>query len=213
LGKLIELLNLNEQSRALDVGCGIGATTEYISDLTGARVTGIDLAEPCVDRARERTIGKADRLNFLIANINDIDLPHESFDTVISVDTLYFAKDMTRTIGQLKTLLKPDGQMGLFFSEVVTEIGGSRDQLAADQTKLARALAANGLAFTACDFTASNLEFWQRSQEVIAEMKPEFEAEGNKDLCEGRIVEGDSVLALATAGRMSRYLYHARVTK
>ena len=74
-------------------------------------------------------------------------------------------------------------------------------------------LGANGLAFTAYDLTASNLEFWRRSQEVIAEMKPEFEAEGNKDLCEGRIVEGDSVLALATAGRMSRFLYHARVTK
>ncbi|HKQ75135.1 MAG TPA: class I SAM-dependent methyltransferase [Blastocatellia bacterium] len=212
LENLIGVLGLNEQSIALDVGCGIGATTEYISDLTGARITGIDLAEPCVKRARERTGGKADRLNFLIANINDLDLQPDSFDTIISVDTLYFAKDLTRTIGQLKTLLKPDGQMGLFYSEVVTEIGGSRNQLAADETKLARALSANELAFTSYDFTASNLAFWQRSQEVIAEMKPEFEAEGNKDLCEGRIVEGDSVLALAVAGRMSRYLYHARVS-
>jgi hypothetical protein len=93
------------------------------------------------------------------------------------------------------------------------EIGVSREQLAVDQTKLARALGANGLSFAATDFTASNLAFWRRSQEIIAEMKPEFEAEGNKDLCEGRIVEGDSVLALAIAGRMSRYLYHARVKK
>ena len=212
LEKLIAVLGLNEQSRALDIGCGIGATTEYISDLTGARITGIDLAEPCIERARERTRGKAERLNFLIANINDIDLPPESFDTVISVDTLYFAKDLTRTVSRLKTLLKPDGQMGLFFSEVVMEIGASREQLAADQTKLARALSANGISFTSHDFTASNLAFWRRSQEIIVEMKPEFEAEGNKDLCEGRIVEGDSVLALAVAGRMSRYLYHARVS-
>jgi 2-polyprenyl-3-methyl-5-hydroxy-6-metoxy-1,4-benzoquinol methylase len=210
LEKLIAVLGLNERNRALDVGCGVGATTEYISDLTGAKITGIDLAEPCVERARERTRDKAERLNFLIANINDIDLAPESFDTIISVDTLYFAKDLTRTIGQLKTLLKPDGQMGLFFSEVVMEIGGSRERLAAEQTKLALALSSNGLAFTAYDFTASNLAFWRKSQEIIAEMKPEFEAEGNKDLCEGRIVEGDSVLALAVAGRMSRYLYHAR---
>jgi len=112
----------------------------------------------------------------------------------------------------LKTLLKQYGQMGLFFSEVITEIGGSREQLSADRTKLARALSANGLAFTSYDLTSSNLDFWRRSQEIIVEMKPEFEAEGNKDLCEGRIVEGDSVLALAMAGRMSRYLYHARVS-
>jgi 2-polyprenyl-3-methyl-5-hydroxy-6-metoxy-1,4-benzoquinol methylase len=212
LEMLIAVLGLNEHSCALDVGCGVGATTEYISDRTGAKITGIDLAEPCVERARERTRDKADRLIFLIANINEIDLPAESFDTVISVDTLYFAKDLPRTIGQLKTLLKRNGQMGLFFSEVVTEIGGSRERLAPDQTKLARALGANGLSFTAHDLTASNLAFWRRSQAIIAEMKPEFEAEGNKDLCEGRILEGDSVLALAIAGRMSRYLYHARVS-
>jgi hypothetical protein len=102
--------------------------------------------------------------------------------------------------------------MGLFYSEVVTDINGSREQLAADRTKLARALAANGLAFTTYDLTAENLAFWRRSQEVIAEMKPEFEAEGNKDLCEGRMIEGESVLGLAKAGRMSRYLYHARIS-
>src|SRR5262249_25122468 len=116
-----------------------------------------------------------------------------------------------KAIGQLKATLKPDGQMGLFFSEMVMAIDGSREQLAADKTRLALALKANDLAYTSCDFTESNLAFWQRSQKVVAEMKPEFEAEGTKDLCEGRIVEGDSVLALATDGRMSRYLYHARI--
>jgi len=44
-------LDLNENNHVLDVGCGIGATTEYISDLTGAKFTGIDLAAPCVERA------------------------------------------------------------------------------------------------------------------------------------------------------------------
>ncbi len=130
-----------------------------------------------------------------------------------SVDTLYFSKDLTKTISQLKAVLKPGGQMGLFYSEIDTSVGGSREQLAADQTKLARALKANDITFTTYDFTDSNLAFWRRSQKIVAETKPEFEAEGNKDLCEGRIVEGESVLALATAGRMSRYLYHARVTK
>ncbi len=101
--------------------------------------------------------------------------------------------------------------MGLFFSEVTTAIDASREQLAADKTKLALALKANELDFVTHDFTESTRAFWERSQMVIAELKPEFEAEGNKDLCEGRLVEGESVLALAVAGRMTRYLYHARV--
>lgn len=210
LEKLLALLALNENSRVLDVGCGIGATTEYISDLTGAKIAGIDLAEPVIERAVERTLEKSDRLTFLVVDLNDIELPPASFDVIISIDTLYFAKDLPKTIGQLKTLLKPGGQMGLFFSEVDTEVTGSRETLAADQTKLARALTANGLSFTAEDLTESNLAFWERSQQIVAELKPDFEAEGNDDLCHGRLVEGESVLNLAKAGRMSRYLYHVR---
>jgi 2-polyprenyl-3-methyl-5-hydroxy-6-metoxy-1,4-benzoquinol methylase len=211
LEKLIALLGLNPESQALDVGCGIGATTEYISDLTGAMILGIDLAEPVIERAKERTREKADRLSFQIVNLNDLRLPPGGFDTVLSIDTLYFAKDLNKTIGQLKAALKPGGKMGLFYSELVMSIDGSRDQLAADKTRLALALNANDLTFTTIDLTESNLAFWRRSQEVVNEMKPEFEAEGNKDLCEGRIIEGDSVLALAIAGRMSRYLYHVRI--
>lgn len=130
---------------------------------------------------------------------------------MISIDTLYFARDLAATIGQLKEALTRPGQMGSFYSEVVTSIDGPRETLASDRTKLAEALKANGIAFTSEDLTDANLAFWQRSQDVISEMKPEFEAEGAPELCEGRIIEGDSVLALAKAGRMSRYLYHARV--
>lgn len=212
LDKLLFVLALNKSSRVLDVGCGIGATAEYISDLTGAQITGIDLAEPVINRARERTREKVERLTFLLADINNLNLPSESFDTVISVDTLYFVKDLAKTMRHLKTVLKHGGQMGLFYSETVTAPTGSREQLAADRTKLAMALKANNLSFTTYDFTDSNLAFWHRSQRIATEMKSEFEAEGNKDLNEGRIVEGASVLELAKVGRMTRYLYHARVS-
>jgi cyclopropane fatty-acyl-phospholipid synthase-like methyltransferase len=210
LEQLLAVLQLNETSLVLDVGCGIGATTEYIFDVTGAPITGLDLAELLIERAQERTRDKANRLTFQVANINELTLPAASFDCVLAIDTLYFAKDLASTIGQLKAALKPGGQMGLFFIEVVTDPTGSREQLAAAQTKLAQALQANELPFTTIDLTASTLHFWERSQQVLAELKPEFEAEGNLDLCAGRLSEGESVLGLAKAGRMTRYLYHVQ---
>lgn len=94
LGKLIAVLGFNEESRVLDVGCGIGTTAEYISAVTGARVTGIDLAEPAIERALERTQEKAERLSFSVMDVNQIACPPGSFDAVIAVDTLYFAKDL-----------------------------------------------------------------------------------------------------------------------
>lgn len=206
LSELAGVLSLSEQSQVLDAGCGIGTLAEYLSDVTGAKITGVDSAEPAIERAIERTRDKLHRLNFQVGDINHIDfLP--AFDAVISVDTLYFAKDISVTISQMKAVLKAGGQMGLFF----TEVAGPNDtveMLAADQTRLARALRANDLGFEAHDLTESNVQFWRRSQQVAEQMLPEFEAEGSKELCEGRMGEGAAVLALADAGRMSRYLYH-----
>jgi ubiquinone/menaquinone biosynthesis C-methylase UbiE len=207
LEKLIAVLGLGEQCRVIDVGCGIGTVAEYISDVTGARVIGIDLAEPAIERARARTKEKADRLSFVVTDINHIVFPPDSFDAVIAVDTLYFAKDLDHTVKQMKAVLQPQGQMGLFFSEW-RKPQDPVEQLAAEQTKLARALQANGLAFTAHALTESDLQFWERSQAVLAEMQAEFEAEGNKDLCESRLGEGSGVLAMVKEGRMKRYLYH-----
>jgi 2-polyprenyl-3-methyl-5-hydroxy-6-metoxy-1,4-benzoquinol methylase len=206
LEKLLAVLGLNQHSRVLDVCCGIGTTAEYISDVTGARITGIDLAEPAIERARKRTKAKAERLSFVVMDVNHIAFPPDSFDTVIAVDTLYFAKDLDRTVGELKAALQPNGQMGLFWSQWITP-DDPVEQLAAGQTKLARALQAHVLKFEASDLTASDLAFWERSQAALAEMQPEFEAEGNKDLCEGRLSEGSGVMAMVKAGRMSRYLY------
>jgi ubiquinone/menaquinone biosynthesis C-methylase UbiE len=208
--RLIDLLGLNEKSHVLDAGCGLGATTEYLAFRTGARFTGVDLAEPAIERAAERTRDKSERLAFTLANISDLDLPAASFDAVIAIDTLYFSKDLARTTSRMKSVLGSGGQMGLFMSEFIPP-GGPVEQLAADGTRLAQALKQNGLAFEAHDLTESNLLFWRRSVETAKEMIEEFEAEGNKDLCEGRISEGSAVLAMAEAGRMTRYLYHVRV--
>lgn len=210
LNQLIAVLKLNENSQVLDLGCGIGAVAEYISDETGAHFTAIDSAENVIARAAERTKDKAHRLQFLVGDINKIDFPPASFDTVIAIDTLYFAKDLVGVIGQLKTLLKAGGQMGVFYSDVITP-ADSPELLNAEQTKLARALKANDLGFASLDLNDSNKAFWQRSVEVAKELQPAFIAEGNKDLAEGRIVEGSAVLGLANAGRMCRYLYHVSV--
>jgi 2-polyprenyl-3-methyl-5-hydroxy-6-metoxy-1,4-benzoquinol methylase len=43
LHKLLEVMNLGEEDHILDLGCGAGLISEYISDLTGASVVGIDL--------------------------------------------------------------------------------------------------------------------------------------------------------------------------
>jgi 2-polyprenyl-3-methyl-5-hydroxy-6-metoxy-1,4-benzoquinol methylase len=55
LQKLLTELNLNNTHIVLDLGCGNGLISEYISDLTGAKVIGIDYAGGAIKEAQKLT--------------------------------------------------------------------------------------------------------------------------------------------------------------
>ena len=44
LDKLLEVLNLKEEDRVLDLGCGAGVIGEYVASQTGANITGVDFS-------------------------------------------------------------------------------------------------------------------------------------------------------------------------
>lgn len=62
---LIAHLEVGEGDKVLDLGCGAGGISEYISDVTGAHVTGLDYAATAIETATIRTSGKRDRLVFV----------------------------------------------------------------------------------------------------------------------------------------------------
>lgn len=209
LDRLMGVLNLNRDNKVLDLGCGIGTITEYISDLTGAHITGIDFAAGAIKRASERTKVKQNRLVFQVKNINDLDFPANAFDTIIAIDTLYFVDDLEKTIGQMKAALKPDGQMGIFFSQMIKP-EDSEELLLPRGTKLARVLKKHNLDFQTQDFTESEHNLWHKTRQVLEELKSEFESEGNIDLYDSFVEEAEQVLKFVDSGRSRRYLYHVR---
>ncbi len=52
---LLDRLNLKKGQHVLDLGCGVGGISEYISDQTGAVVTGLDYSSTAITVARART--------------------------------------------------------------------------------------------------------------------------------------------------------------
>ena len=204
---MIRVLGLNERTHVLDVGCGIGTMAEYIVGVSGTEVTGIDSSDLLIDRAKERTMDKVQRLHFIVGQMDELDLPPSSFDAVVSIDSLYFAKDLKQTIARLTRVLKPKGTMGLFHSQAVGP-NDSEECLESDKTTIALALRSEGMRFNAYDQTEPNVELFRRSKETAEALKKEFEAEGNGELISGRIGEGNAVLELAKAGKYRRYFYH-----
>jgi cyclopropane fatty-acyl-phospholipid synthase-like methyltransferase len=212
LDKLLEVTALAAENRVLDLGCGNGAMAEYISDVTGAHVTGVDYIPEAIRQARERTADKRHRLAFQVGYLGALGLPLHGYDTLISIDTLYFTDDLEGTIERLHTLIVPGGQMGIFYSHGVSPgmpiEAFSRDTLSADHTPLAQALRANGLRFRIWDYTAADYQHARLKEQVTEELRDEFEAEGNLFLYRNRHGEAEGVKKAIEAGLHARYLYH-----
>jgi SAM-dependent methyltransferase len=208
LHKLLEIMPLHEDDHVLDMGCGNGMITEYIADLSGAHVFGIDYIPEAIDGAQERTSHKRHRLTFSIANMDHLDFPPETFDAILAVDTLYMPNDLADTVRQMKTILKPDGQMAIFYSHALWENPAyTAETLRPDKTPLAEALKVNALKFQTWDYTQADYQHALKKRQVAEELKAAFEAEGNLFLYENKIgVSG--IAGFIEAGTHVRYLYH-----
>jgi cyclopropane fatty-acyl-phospholipid synthase-like methyltransferase len=117
LNKLLEVLSLKEGDRVLDLGCGNGYITEFLSDRTGAFFEGIDISSEAIEQASARTAMRKERLTFKVGNMNQLDFLPQTFSAAVSIDTLYYVDNLEETLKQLISVLKPEGQMGLFFTE------------------------------------------------------------------------------------------------
>lgn len=212
LKKLLKVLNLTPENKVLDLACGIGKITEYISDVTGAYVLGIDIAVEAIKNAQERTLDKKNRLEFREGDMNALDLPPASFDTIVSIASLHYADNLEKTIDQMKKILISNGQMGIFTFQYCSTTD-SPTVLLPENTHIAQALNKHQLSFQTWDFTKREIEIRRKQLQIANELKEEYKTENNLDLCEDRIEECEIDLPLLEADKKRRYLYHVRNLK
>ena len=206
INKLIEILKLSENSKVLDLGCASGTVTEYISDLTKAHVTGIDYVKNAINIAKERTVKKSYRLTFKYMNFNNLKFPDNFFDVIIAIDSIYFVDDFEKTIGNLKKILKSNGEMAIFFTQTI-KINESSNILLPNNTKIAIALKKNKLNYEFYDFTELEKNHWKISKEVAENLKEDFIEEKNFDIYRIILNESKNQLKFVESNRISRYLY------
>ena len=212
LNILLNITRLNDKSQVLDLGCGNGMIDEHISDMTGAKVTGIDYIPEAIQQARERTSSKNNRLSFHVGNMDHLDFPHESFDTVLSIDSIYMPNDLSSTIRQMKELVKPGGQMAIFYSYALPKNQDDNEyQLLPEKTPLAKSLEKNGLRFETWDFTQRDYLHALRKEKIASRLKERFESEGNDFLYGMRVSEASGVRKAIDSGVHVRYLYRVNV--
>ncbi len=112
--RMLELCELGEESRVLDVGCGIGEPAFYLHERFGCTVDGISTSETGVrtaDRAsRERGF---DRVRFKVADGVDNGFPGESFDLVWIMEASHPIPDKEALFRECFRVLKPGGSLAM----------------------------------------------------------------------------------------------------
>ncbi len=112
---LVELCHIGKDSYALDVGCGAGVTACSLARRVGCRVAGVDILEEMIERSRERAVRErvADRVEFRVADAQDLPFAVGVFDAVITESVTAFPEDKQRAVNEYVRVTKPGGYVGL----------------------------------------------------------------------------------------------------
>lgn len=204
---LIAHLGLKESDKVLDLGCGAGGISEYVSDETGAHVTGLDYAATAIETAANRTNSKQDRLTFVQGDMNSLEFADRSFDKVFSIDTIYWVADIDEALASISRLIRPGGRIGIFIAHTPL-VDDAPDACEPHSTWIAKSLEKQSLSYDVYDHTESFLKFWPKLKRVALDLKNDFVAEGNEVIFDSFMLDADEdYLPAAEEGKLRRYLY------
>ncbi|MDF1530889.1 MAG: class I SAM-dependent methyltransferase [ANME-2 cluster archaeon] len=100
--ELVELCHIDENKILLVVGCGSGLSACKIAKIYGCRIIGIDISKGMVDRFSKRAHkqGLADRVEFRVADAQDLPFEDTIFDAAISESVTAFPADKAKALSE-----------------------------------------------------------------------------------------------------------------
>lgn len=95
--------------RVADLGCGFGWASRWMRKNGAASVTGYDLSENMISRARAET--SDEQIDYRIADLDALELPSASFDLIYSALTFHYVEDFHRLAGMMYRALTGKGAL------------------------------------------------------------------------------------------------------
>ena len=126
--QLIRLLQPRSGEHILDVGCGIGYSTQAIATQVGkkGRVVGIDSSRTMIEECLKRSSPLHSNLNFRVADAHLLPFARDTFDACLAVSTLIHLDDPRKALGEILRVLKPGGRFAVLepdWDTFVLEVG------------------------------------------------------------------------------------------
>lgn len=92
--------------RVLDAGCGTGRGAVILSGAGAHEFVGVDIAPEAISTAMERYGSVA---SFTLGDLTALPFDSESFDVVVSFETIQHVADPVRALEELRRVVRPDG--------------------------------------------------------------------------------------------------------
>ncbi len=111
--KLINLLDINENTRMIDLACGTGDIPIQVAKKhKNIKIIGADLSTGMLEIAKKKCVnaGLEERISWVKTDIQDMQFENSSFDVVTMVFGLRNLPDMEKGISEISRILKPGGK-------------------------------------------------------------------------------------------------------
>ena len=110
---IFDYVNLSENSNILEIGVGTGqATLPFLNN--GCNVTAVELGDK-LSRYCVQKFSNFDKFNIINLDFIEADLPEKSFDLIYSATAFHWIPKHDG-YAKIKSLLKPDGAVALFWN-------------------------------------------------------------------------------------------------
>lgn len=111
--RVIQGLDLKEETKILDIGCGCGATTLEIAKIVNqGEVIGVDISEPMLERATQTASDMAlTNISYQVKDVQVDEMPNNYFDIAFSRFGVMFFEDPFEAFKNINHSLKDNGQL------------------------------------------------------------------------------------------------------
>ncbi len=118
--QVIEQLNIKAGYQVLDLGCGIGWATRILAQASaGVQAIGVDASPAMIKKAEELSSLRI-RARYEVGSFEALDFKDGKFDLVFSMEALYYAPDLSRSLAELSRVLTSGGGLEIvidYYSE------------------------------------------------------------------------------------------------
>ena len=118
LRAIVEGLDIRPDARVLEIGCGHGVAATFVCErLDSGRLTAVDRSPKMVAAAARRNAEHvaAGRAEFLVAELEDLELGDRRYDTIFAVRVGLFQREPERARALAERWLAPGGTLHTFF--------------------------------------------------------------------------------------------------